>query len=211
MAQWTTDYNALVSLLESYCDDTSTEYVSAVQGCINRAEERLLKDLDLASFNTTATTTTVQNQLYLPRSYRDTPTLTVFVTATGIPLEPRSYDYIRMYGGSGLPQYFAEDQDNLYFAPVPDSGYGLTLKYMARPTKLSESNTTNWLTDNAADALLYGALVESESFLISPERAQEFTQRYASLVVPIRAAWALQSQQTSYSPLDPTPTPHQTR
>jgi hypothetical protein len=211
VAQWTTNYNGLVSLLETYCDDTSAEYVSAVQGCINRAEERLLKDLDLASFNTTTTTSTVPGQIYISRPYSDTPTLTVFATATGIPLEPRSYDYIRMYGGSGLPQYFAEDKDNLYFAPVPDNAYALTLKYMLRPTALSASNTSNWLTENAADALLYGALIESESFLISPERVQEFTQRYASLVVPIRSAWKLQSQQSSYAPLDPTPTPHETR
>lgn len=53
MAQFTTTYAGLVSLLQTYVEDTSTEYASAVQGCINRAEERILRDLDLAIWNIT--------------------------------------------------------------------------------------------------------------------------------------------------------------
>jgi hypothetical protein len=82
---------------------------------------------------------------------------------------------------------------------------------MVRPIPLSASNTTNWLTANAADALLYASLIESESFLISPERVSEFTGRYASLVGPLRAFWRQESQQSDYDPLEPTPQPHQTR
>jgi hypothetical protein len=47
MAQWTTTYTGLVSLLETYVEDTADEFSDNVQGIVNRAEERILRDLDL--------------------------------------------------------------------------------------------------------------------------------------------------------------------
>ena len=37
MAQWTNTYSGLVSALQDYVEDTSSEYSAAVQGAINRA------------------------------------------------------------------------------------------------------------------------------------------------------------------------------
>ena len=44
------------------------------------------------------------------------------------------------------------------------TNFSVELSYRRRLPALSNSNTTNWLTDNASDALLYGSLVEAAAF-----------------------------------------------
>lgn len=210
MSQWTTTYAGLVSLLEDYVEDTSTEYVSAVQGCINRAEERCLRDLDLAIFNSATSTTTSNGVATTAKAVTQSPVHNIYIASLARHVERRSREYIQSYGGSGSPVYFYDDTSLIYWAPVPDAAYTVVLTQMVRPSALTVSNTTNWLTENAADLLLWASLVESEAFLIAPERVQEFEGKYASCLGPLRAQWR-ESMQTGYEPVNPTPTPQQTR
>lgn len=210
MSQWTTTYAGLVSQLKDYVEDTSAEYDSAVQGCINRAEERCLRDLDLSIFNTASTSTTSTGVATTSKGIVQSPVHNIYISSLGRHIERRSLEYIRAYGGSGAPIYFCDDTSLIHWAPVPDSAYAITITQMVRPSPLSESNTTNWLTENAADLLLWASLVESEMFLIAPERVQEFEVKYASCLGPLRAQWR-DSMQTGYEPINPTPTPKQTR
>jgi hypothetical protein len=211
MAEWTTTYDGLVSLLETYVEDTSAEFVSAVAGCINRAEERIFRDLDLSLFNTQASTNVTSGIWSLVKStdHRQSPTHNIFFTGYGH-AERRSLAYVQALGTSGLPTYFAEDDTTLYFAPIPDSGYAIVITYNKRPTPLASGNQTNWFATNVADLLLFAALIESEKFLIAPERTQEFEGNYRLLLGPVRAFWR-GTAQTGYEPVNPTPTPQQTR
>jgi hypothetical protein len=66
---------------------------------------------------------------------------------------------------TGSPRYYAYfDDDTIYVAPTPSSNISVEISYRRRLPALSSSNTTNWLTDNASDALLYGSLVEASAF-----------------------------------------------
>lgn len=210
MAQFTTTYAGLVSLLQTYVEDTSTEYASAVQGCINRAEERILRDLDLAIWNITTSTTTTTSQNYTSKGFTESPANSVFFTAAGEHALRRSRDYVQAYGGSGRPLYFYETDTRIYWAPTPDASYTVKITYLDRPNPLSGSNTTNWIAENAADSLLWAALIESEKFLIAPERVQEFEQSYAQTIGPLRAFWR-DVAQTAYEPIAPVAAPVQTR
>jgi hypothetical protein len=210
MAQWTTTYNGLSDLLETYVEDGSTEYESAKQGCINRAETRLLRDLDLDLFNVVAATNTSSGTSSIPRSVEVSPVHSIFFTAAAEHAQRRSREYIQAHGGSGRPLYFCEDEENIHFAPTPDAAYACTVTHIVWPTPLSSDNQSNWLAENAADLLLYASLVESERFLIAPERVAEFEAVYASLLGPTRAFWRSNAQ-TSYEPVAPTPTPERTR
>lgn len=210
MAQFTTTYPTLIALLGAYVEDNSSEFTSAVNGCVNRAEERVLRDLDLSIFNTVSSTTTSSGQASTNKSVAQSPVHNVFFTAAGSHAEKRSREYIQLHGGSGRPLYYCDDQTNIYWAPVPDSAYAVALTQMIRPTPLTSSNTTNWLTENVADLLLWASLVECEAFLLAPERVQEFEGKYAMLLGPTRAAWRM-NMQTSYEPINPTPKPQQTR
>ena len=140
----------------------------------------------------------------------DAPVISIFFPVAGIHAERRSYDYVKAYGGSGQPLYFYEDTDLIYWAPVPDSGYSANIRQMYRPSPLSASNTTNWLSTYAADLLLWASLVECEAFLIAPERVAEFEGKYAAALGPFRGTWR-DAQTRTYEPVEPTPEPQRTR
>jgi hypothetical protein len=210
MAQWTTTYDELLDLLGTYVEDDSTEFASHVQGFINRAEERVLRDIDLAIWNVTTTSSTSDAETSFVKAFGGAPINSIWVSCAGVHLERRSLPYIQSYGSTGCPRYFYEDATRVYWAPIPDAAYQYSLTYYARPSPLTSSNQTNWITDNLADLLLWAALIESEAFLLAPERVQEFEGKYQQMLGPARAFWREQMQLT-YEPVNPTPQPVQTR
>lgn len=210
MAQWSTTYNGLLSLLSEYVEDNSSEYTSNVQGIVNRAEERALTDLDLAIWNTSQSQNTSNGVSEFTKAFSGAPVRKIQFTATKLHPERRTLAFVDSYGGSGRPVYFYEDATKVYWAPTPDNSYAYKITYYNRPTPLSQSNQTNWLTENVANLLLWASLVESEKFLIAPERVQEFEASYIQMLGPLRAFWREQPQEM-YEPVDPTPEPRQTR
>ena len=65
----------------------------------------------------------------------------------------------------------------MYVAPTPGSNISVEISYRRRLPALSSSNLTNWLTDNASDALLYGCLVEAAAF----NRNYALQERYMAM------------------------------
>jgi hypothetical protein len=208
MAQWTTNYSDLLELIGTYIEDTSTEFVAAAPGVINRAEDRLLRDLDLSIWNVNVTTTTATGSATLTKSVDLVQS--IYDATNSRFLDRRTYDFVAMYGGSGPPLYYSEADTAITLAPTPDNVYSIRVRHLDRPQALSASNTTNWFTDNAADALLAASLVESERFLIAPERVTEFEQDYAAKIGPLRAFWR-DVRAEPFEPLAPAPTVERTR
>ena len=81
---------------------------------------------------------------------------------------------------TGTPKYWAWwDENSIYLAPTPDAAYNIELGITRLPTRLSSSNTTTWLGDNAPSAFLYGCLAEAFKFLKGPaEMLQLYEQSY---------------------------------
>jgi len=140
-ASWTTTYTGLVSLLQTYVEDTSTEFTNNVQGIINRAEERVIRDVDVALFDTTETSSTVSAQAYVNRPSSNDPGSIRWIRINSVLQKRRTYEYLLEYGGSGQPIYFHETDDYIYLAPTPDQTYTVQIRYLNRPTPLSASNT----------------------------------------------------------------------
>jgi hypothetical protein len=67
-------------------------------------------------------------------------------------------------------------------APTPSTAFNIEMTYSRRLAELSSSNTTNWLTENAQDLLLYGCLMEASTFTKSREDYAIYTQRYKEAV-----------------------------
>lgn len=210
MAQYQTTYSSLVDLMTDYVEDDSAEFSSAVQGIVNRAEERIIRDLDLSIFNATASGSTSSGVGSFTKTFSDTHVHAIFFTAAKEHAERRTREFVKNYGGTGRPLYFYEDRTTILWAPVPDATYTYEMTYVVRPNPLSASTQTNWLTTNVGDALLWASLVEAEAFLLAPERVAEFEQKYQQMLGPIRALWR-PVMQTQYEPINPTPTPQQTR
>ena len=71
---------------------------------------------------------------------------------------------------SGVPKVMIQQGTSLRLSPVPDAAYPYTLTYQPRISALSDDNPTNWLTQNAANVLLFGALCEAQPFIFNDER-----------------------------------------
>jgi hypothetical protein len=79
---------------------------------------------------------------------------------------------------SGLPVFYTVLSAEFQFAPIPDTAYVLEILYYAQPTVLSTSNSSNVFLANYPDALLYGALLEAEPYLINDARSQTWATLY---------------------------------
>ena len=78
-------------------------------------------------------------------------------------LEQRDISYMNEYWpdrtATGTPRYWAWlDHKTIDFAPTPDLVYNVELGITRVPTRLSSSNTTSWLGNNAPALLLYVCL-----------------------------------------------------
>ena len=109
-------------------------------------------------------------------------------TATRTFLEQRDISFMNEYWpvrtSTGTPKYWAWwDENSIYLAPTPDAAYNIEIGITRLPTRLSSSNTTSWLGNNAPSALLYGSLAEAFKFLKGPaEMLQLYEQSYQRAV-----------------------------
>ena len=97
-------------------------------------------------------------------------------------LSPSSFTRDARATESGLPVFYTQKGSEFELAPIPDTNYTLVMLYYAKPEALSDSNTSNEFMANCPDALLYGALLEAEPYLMNDARLQVWSQLYQNAV-----------------------------
>jgi hypothetical protein len=192
-----TTYSELTQQILDYTE-VSTDVLTSTRtnDFIEHTENRILREADLDVFKShqSANLTADTPFLSLPGGTSPDPTSlatirTVHIwpasgTATRDFLEQRDVSYMNEYWpnrtSTSTPRYWAWwDQNTIYLAPTPDSAYNVEIGITRLPTRLSSSNTTSWLGDNAPTALLYGCLAEAFKFLKGPaEMLQLYEQSY---------------------------------
>ena len=86
-------------------------------------------------------------------------------------------------GSTAKPRYYATwDMGTIAIAPTPNAVYKFEIGITKKPTGLSSSNTTTWVSVNAERALLYACMVETFKFLKAPQDQQVYEQAYATAV-----------------------------
>ncbi len=98
-------------------------------------------------------------------------------------LLPKSYDYCTSYWPDRTqteqPRFYSDyDYTNFFVVPTPDISYPFELSYYEKPIPLSETNQTNWLTENAPDMLLYATLLEAVPYLKNDPRIAVWKDYY---------------------------------
>lgn len=86
---------------------------------------------------------------------------------------------------AGRPTHYSHIGDQLEVYPTPDGTYTSELLYYEKIPALSDSNTTNWLLQDAPDAYLYGSLLQSAPYLREDTRSQVWTPLYAGAVASL--------------------------
>ena len=159
-------------------DATDTNFLTFVPGCIDYAEQRMYRELDLQVsrvIDTSGTMTINSQQFTLPTAQGVfvvveqinifSPAGTTGATGSRIPLIPVTKEFINAAwpsnsSNTGTPQWFAPVSNTLYlFAPSPDAQYSTEVVGTIRPAPLSSTNTTTFLTTYLPDAFMAASMV----------------------------------------------------
>jgi len=194
-----TTYAELTTQILSYTE-TSTDVLTSTitDDFIEHTENRILREADIDAFKSHQYSTLTADNPFLslpgasgigatPTSLATIRTVHIYPasgTATRDFLEQRDISFMNEYWpvrtSTGTPKYWSWwDEDTIYVAPTPDAAYNIELGITRLPARLSSSNTTSWLGNNAPIALLYGCLAEAFKFLKGPaEMLQLYEQSY---------------------------------
>jgi len=173
-----------------------SDLTARIPDFITLAEARISRELRIRPMEVRSTMDTTSGQKYfnLPGGYLQMRNIQLNTNPTA-PLEyitPEMLD--RLYGSSttGKPRAYSLIGDEIQLAPIPDSDYTVEMAFYEKFTPLGDGTsgtvTTNWLTTNAPDVLLYGALLEAEPFIKNDERIGLWLNAYNGAVKKIQDA-----------------------
>ena len=186
---WT--LTSLKTAIQDYAESTESSFVTHLPDFIKTAEERILKNVQLAVFrkNVTASNT----YLAMPTDFLAPFSLAVIDSSNNYHLlKLKHVSFIRDFtpaeGTTAQPKYYAEfDESSFILAPTPNSNYNFELHYFYRPTSLTATATgTTWLSTNAVNAMLYGSLVEANTYLKSYETTPVYEARFQEALASLK-------------------------
>jgi len=181
-------YATLTTAILNYTEVSTTVLTSTITDqIIDNAETRIMRDVPLDAYRTSATDNLVANQ-----EHAQVPAGALFVRGVQVAdgtssltnpiwLEKKDVTYLDEFNGAratGKPKFFAmkggatgvtsTTSGAILLSPIPDTTYVFKTHYNARPTGLSASTTTNFISLNFANGLLYCCLAETFGYLKGP-------------------------------------------
>jgi hypothetical protein len=177
-------YNSLTSTVLQYLERSDDAVVAAIPTFITLAEFEIAQQIKtLGQMQVVEATFTPSDAVIeKPARWRKTVSMNILNGASKQPVLLRKYEYLKMYAPdtatTGIPLYYSDyDYDHWIVAPTPDAAYQFEVLYYERISPLSSENQTNWLTQNAPNAMLFGTLLQAMPFLKNDSR-QIFQQKY---------------------------------
>jgi hypothetical protein len=189
------NYSELLDNVRNYTEVTSDVLSNSVINVfITNVENKVDRAIDSDSQRRYATTTCTANNAFLDVSgpeggFRFARGLQLVDSSNNrVWLEQVDTTFIDEYSvqrsttsNTGQPKYWANwDATNLMLAPTPDQVYTIEMWYNETPERLTSSNTTTFLSNNAPEVLLYGTLVEAFSFLKNIQDMQLYEAKFTS-------------------------------
>jgi len=186
-------YDSLVDDISTYLERTDQATLKKIPTFIMLAEQILAMDLKFLGNLTVAESNMVQNDpvIQKPARWRKTVSLNVTVGTQKFPVFLRKYEYLREYWPNAtdteVPKFYCDyDYDHWLVAPTPADDYAYEVLYYERVQPLDSSNQTNWFTQNAPQALLYGTLLQAMPFLKNDERIPMWQAQYTQVVQTLK-------------------------
>ena len=166
-----TTYAELVQNIKDFMEDDGTEFSNEIDKFIDLAELRISRDLKTPEFKRKVTSAFTANDPFLtmPTDLVTLDHLHLVNSNVRSVLMLKSDEYMLEFWSdrtsTGTPKYYSYfDTSTIYVAPTPSTNFSLELSYKRRLPALSSSNTSNWTSINAADALLYACLIQASVF-----------------------------------------------
>jgi hypothetical protein len=177
-------YDSLTTDITQYLERSDAAVVNQIPSFIMLAEFEIAEQIKTLGQQQVVESTMTIGEPVIPKPARWRKTVSMNVTVSGQiqPILLRKYEYLRQYAPSSTttstPLYYSDyNYDNWLVAPTPDQAYSFEVLYYERLAPLSSSNQTNWITQNAPNAMLYGTLLQAMPFLKNDQR-QIFQQKY---------------------------------
>ena len=183
-------YAELVQKIRDYCEVDSNVFTSTIiDGFIQDAEFRILRDVDSDNNRRYAQADIVAGQRYVNTPLINDETLVIrsaqITNSTGGAdnssrsfVEYRDTNFISEYNSTGvlgLPKYYGYwDENTIVLAPTPDQNYNMQINYILKPAQLSSTNTQTYISKEFPNGLLYACLVEAYGFLKGPADMIQF-------------------------------------
>ena len=186
----TMTYSTLTQDLKDWMENDGTEFSNETDNFIGLSEQRIVRDIDPQAFTTSAYSSFNVDDRFITKPtdaliirhilYLDSDSKRNFLEKK---TDEFIYDYWPTSATTGTPKYWTDYNDTeLLVAPTPSAALTIEMSYVQRLDTLSSSNTTNWLTINSQELLLFGSLMEACTFTKSREDLQIYSQRYKAAV-----------------------------
>lgn len=200
------NYAELVDNVQAWTENDATEFTTKIPTIINLAELRIYKDVDLTIARKEANLAipvigqsllSAPVDLVVPRWVR-------IVDGDYILQKDESFirEYIKTSATTGTPKYYAtaESGSNFIFAPsFSSASIQVQVGYTYRPTALSASNTSTWLSLNAWDVLLFACMVEASNFMkMEAQDLATWEARYAASAASLKNEEERRRRQDEY-------------
>jgi len=186
-------YDSLVDDITTYLERTDAQTIAKIPQFIMFAEQIIASEIKFLGNLVVVTSTMTQDENIIPKPSRWRKTVSMNVSVAGVrqPVLLRTYEYLREYWPdqtkTDIPKYFGDyDYDHWLVVPTPSSGYTYEVLYYERNQPLDSSNQSNWFTEYAPQALLYGSLLQAMPFLKNDERIPMWQAQYDKIIAVLQ-------------------------
>jgi hypothetical protein len=186
-------YSGLVTQIRNYTEvDSNVLTADQLENIILNAQYRIMRDVPIDADRKQQTGNLVvgQETINAPGGALFIRAIQVYdstsaTTGANTFLEKKDVTYLQEYVPStesakrGKPKYYAmfggatgdgdTNSGRMMFAPVPDATYSFRVHYNKMPATLASDNTTNYISLNFPNGLLYCCLAETYGFLKGPQ------------------------------------------
>jgi hypothetical protein len=200
-------YSTLVTQIRNYTEvDSNVLTADQLENIILNAQYRIMRDvpIDADRKQQTGSLVTGQETINAPGGALFIRGIQVYdstsaTTGANRFLEKKDVTYLQEYVPStesakrAQPKYYAmfgnatgdgdTNSGRIFLAPTPDSTYKFRVHYNKMPATLASDNTTNYISLNFPNGLLYCCLAETYAFLKGPaDMLTLYEQKYKNEV-----------------------------
>jgi len=217
------NYSFLRTDLINTAENDSTEFSEQIPKFVEKAEDRLVKELDdpgldnFATFSFTASAPIVS--LPVDALVVRNVTFTTSTSSLVTPLLQRTYEYAIDYwpyasASVGTPRYYARKNNTaIYIVPTPTSALSGEIQYTRRPIPLSSATgtsatTSNYFSEFTYNALFNACMIESSKFTKSWDVVQMWEGSYKNSIDALRNQARRMRQDDMETPRNPVGGPN---
>jgi hypothetical protein len=187
-------YDTLTEVMKGYAEDYDDEFVANLPDMIGKGELRCLRDLDLELFEEWLEVTISGSDRTVARDVDVADINGLWIRDPSgqewVELPRRSFEYCLLYAPvettEAMPEFYSElSETEFYVVPTPNQTYAngnARIRATIRPTGLSESQDTTFLSLHFADLLFQACMVEVYDYLKHTEKMQTAATKYQSLL-----------------------------